>query len=682
MRNILLLAVAALTVAAGCDLGGAGRRAEPAWVGEPEVFRRQGRFLTALGTGGPGPEAEKGSDRAARERLAQVVSGYTEALAADFLSQRGVPANSAVSTEFIERLSAEVSTAVLRRSVKPDAWRDAEQTVHTLYRVPVAVVHEQIIERARAGLSASNPFEESPSRVAAAMGEFLRNQLKERLAVAQRTGRPAGERTASEGEKEEAPPAPEEQTPEWLQTGRVPDYPTDRFITAIGLGPDLRSARTAARRELADRAHTRLRSTARSLRDGAPEPLAANLEALGHVRFSSEDLVAVRDVTQWHDDVTDTHYTLAALQRETAASLYLDRARSSADEAARRLDSVPEQRRDGKYGLALLGSVDAVAAATRAVDLQLKALVVAPDGARAEARRAVKRPILPETETNLRELMAEFRLEPVGGDRQWVRPGEPPPEPLVVKVVAGPDRRPVPGVPVLVRLPGRRQAVHCEADSAGLVRCPINVSLPAGDAAGEIGVTLDLERLAESLGKLSAPAPVTKFRYAVRSRENLQIAVHLWDEPGPGTAGTVVQALRRRLREGGFQLLPRERLSPHVRAGEPGEPDRDLDLASLLEQAPASRVLLAVTGSVRTRRMEAVEVEQGTLEVVYCDYELRARDPSAPEGMREVFDARGRGRGAYVADPVEAAQRARREAADAMAEQVLQKLRQKLRGPD
>ena len=670
MRIVALAVGLALIAAlAGCTgLLGGGEAATPAWVQAPDVVGDQGKFLTARGQAAAGvQDALKQADEAARNQLASVLSEYTQTTARAFLTADGV-ADSPLAGPFTNTLSAEVSSAILRASISRDTWADADGAPHVLYRVPIALVDDKIVEGALQTAATANPFGKDPEQVAAEVEKFLQSRLTERLKVAARTQAPAPQ-----------VPAPE-RTPAWLEADRHAGYPSDKFLSAIGLGADEQAAGGSARSELAASIDARMQGQLRALiaepSSGAVDTEVQHLGP-GSLHFDATDLVAIRIAERWHDSVTDTYYVLAVLDRAAAVPLYRERLSEAQSKAHDLTAQAQDDRKADKYAASLVDYLDALSAATSALRMQLAALAVAPEEEAAELRGLSTQPLVAEAKAGLGALLEQISLTAVSGDDQWVPPGGAPRAPLVVQAAAGPGKVPLPGVPLRLAILGAEKPVPARTDEAGTARCTIAGPLPIGPRRGTIAVTLDLAQLAGGADLTGLRPPQVDFHYALRSRANTTLAVYFYDADSGAAAAPVTLQLRGALIGAGWQVMDEARVAQNVRAGKPdpdAAPADAVDAAGLREGMARTQSLLSVVGRLNTHLVDTVKVTGGDLKIVNTDYSLDLVDAEAAEAPHTIMTAEGKGQGAYTDDEVEAGARATADAADAITKRVLSEL--------
>jgi hypothetical protein len=684
LRQIAPACCAVLTAALlGCRLfAPAAPAAEPDWVVARDRPAQSIRFISVVGTAivGRDPEAAMAqADRQARQRLANAVADYTRTAAAEFLEYRvGSPAaGSPEAADFADALAAEVSADILRQSTRQDSWEGPSGSAHVFYRLPVATVDAKLPEKMRYALARFNPQGDDPENAPALMQDFLARRLRERLAESARS-RPVAP---------EMPP--ERRVPLWLEAGRHEDYPPERYITGIGVGQDPLSAEVSARRELVSEIQSRLASILRALnRPGAEGVLVANVRAVGSVpaSFAEEQLPAIQPVATWHDAVTETCYALAVLDRTVASVVYPQRIGRALEQHASLSASGRNQQDAENYAASLRDSLDALRAARAALELQLQALALAPEADAGKLGETVSEPIVERATADVKSLLSQMTLEKTDGDDQWTAPGVPPPRPLQVRLTAGREGRPVPGLPVrLVPEPeGEALAAAAVTDEGGVAQWHLSRPPAAGNPFSTIVAELDLAQLVSGLETDRLTRPSVTFRCIVRSHANASFAVFIREAMPDGrfVASPWTERLREAMATEHYQLLPESEVAEHANAravpGEPTENDVLAAFAGLRASIEPGRFLALVFGTVQTQLVETVPTTEGELYMVHCQYAVRVLDPDLPQGRRTMLRISGTGSGAYAGDQREAIRRARADAAATACAQLIGGLRERL----
>ncbi|MGD2176128.1 MAG: hypothetical protein PVJ27_12045, partial [Candidatus Brocadiaceae bacterium] len=492
--NAWLLALTLGAFLVGCagvpDTTGRGR---PGWVGSEAA--RGAEFVSAIGYATPDAEdPDERADLKARQAFAAAVSDRVTSDVTAFLrEQEWAPApDDPLTAQFRTNLASEVSAALLRQTAPTETWHEPDGGVYVLYRVPVEGLNERILARGGQLLAHQNPFAREQDRVVEGLRAFLAARTREQRLDAARV-RPRGPEVAET-----------DLPPEWLETGRHPDFPADRFVTAIGLGQDPEVALEDARNELTRQLTRRLLELYVRLRSrGSEDALGRDLRALGDIRprFGAEDLVATRIVAEWHHPVTETHFALAALDRRAADIILRRRIRESLESSASLAASAANNEKAENWRAALGEYLEALRAAQRAALLQVKAWVLAPEAEVADLSRTRAEPLVVPLRGNLAGLLARLDVVKVTGRDQWLPRTAVPHQPFVVKVTAGPEAAPVSNVPVRFCAAGvgGRLLARGATDAGGVTTWRPDGRLPGAPGGGSIAAALDLQEMAPEL---------------------------------------------------------------------------------------------------------------------------------------------------------------------------------------
>jgi hypothetical protein len=636
-----------------------------------------GQFVSAVGAAEPaddGEDAQAAADRNARGLLAATVTEYVRNVVTGFLKEHQEYPGPAepLSRQFTNMLASEVAADVLRRSVKQDVWHGPEGKVYVLYRIPRAAVHDEVRERMAYCSGIINPFGADPERAAGQMGEFLQAVLEEQLAASVRA-RPSTPQTP-----------PQERPPRWLELGRHEGYPAATYVTAIGLGAELDEAELSARQELGARLRADLAATVRALRLAKTESaLTLNVEWLdpNPMLLDPGEPVATRVVERWSDPLTDTECALGVLDRIVAARLYRDRALAAYERAGSLAASAQNQAKAGNYAASLKDYLEATAAAREAVLAQLTAMVAAPAESRAQLAEALPEPRLATIKEGLRPLLATLAVERTGGDKQWMPPGAPPPQPFCIRAVTGDPPRGVGGLTFALRTADGTIRGRATTDAQGAARWQMTEPLSARQPC--LTAELDLRAIGPGADLFRLTAPSATFDCIVRSRENTQLVVRVIESALPGVT-PVSEALATGLRSKGYRLADADLVRRYAQPGQLGPESSDQEVlaayAPVAAQLGPDAVLLVVFGSAVPRPTETVETAEGTLAISYCPFEVRVLDARLPGADKRVATLSGTGQRAHLGGVAQAERSARSEAAAAAAAQLLQALRSRL-GP-
>lgn len=682
-RTAVVCAGLLIVVLAGCGVVSKEPSQErPAWLEAPGLTDEPGRFVSAVGAAGPGAsleEMQRQADAIARERLATAISEYTRSTMAAFLaSHPEYPSPTApLCEEFTSAVVGDVSAGILRRAVRQDAWQGPGGEAYVLYRLPVSVLNDEMIQKMSYSLSHVNPFGTGADQVTAEMADFLEEKLEEGLEEAARA-RPVTEETP-----------PQYRPPAWLEVGRHEDYPAQEFFSAIGVAVDLAGAERSARTELAALMDARLGREIRTVTD-RPDggPLAENVDWIepDAIAFTEKDLVATRIAEHWHDALTDMHYALAVVDRTTADLVY----RGGITEALERSSSLTTSGRNHQkadnYARSLKDYLDALVEARRAVEAQLRAMVVAPEESAIEPGIIIPEPVLAEVKQELRALLQSIVIDKTGGDGQWVAPGVPLKAPLQARITAGDAQEPVAGVPVrlLIGPPDGKVAARAFTDAEGMVEWRLREPPPAGSPPNIIVAELDLEHLAPEADLFRLDPPQVAFDYVLRSRANAWFAFHVRERTADGllVPTELTVRLKQAMEAEGFLLVEEQEILKHLKAGEIGVDSHEADVldafSALRQSMGPGKFLLIVIGEVQRQLVETVATAEGELYIVHCPFQIKVFDPDLPGERKSVLVATGTGQGAYTDSEAEAEARARADAAASAVAQLLSEMRERL----
>jgi hypothetical protein len=680
VRGFAFIGMLCLVVGAlGCQSGWLARGDQPDWVDAPAQPESQSEFLSAVGVaeaeGDPEPAREL-ADLGARDELRDAISDYTRRAVTGFFNanRQYPPPSSPLSGELVDILRTEVAANILRLAMREKTWEAPGGRVYVLYRVPIALVHTEISQRARDAVVYVNPFGAAADQAVVELDRHLAALVSERLKETTRK-RPPSETTP-----------PEERTPEWLETGHHKNFPTDKYYSAIGLGKDLPAAEASARAEMAFRLNSQMdRLIPRLPSIPAAESLAKDLQWLdvGALGFTEDDLSIARIAERWHDPVTSTHYTLAVLEPSSAALVLRDRITAARDAAQGLLASARNHQRAENYAVSLREYGEAVVTAGQAVVVQAKAAAMAPREMD-EILGLVTEPLLDQACEGARSLLAGFRLNVVDGDRQWLHPSRPPGQAFAVKASAGDPLGPAEGLPVLfLHRETGREFGGATTDAAGLARWTVADPLPPEPLSGAVVARLDLEAAGLPVEAARLSSPEVEFDYVVRSTANTRLVLLLRGSVGGERlpAKMAADAVEDALMHAGFQFVSNDEVLQHVPAVEltPESDDRAVReaFASLRASLGQYRCLLVVIGELQPHVAETSPVDEGKLFFARCPWRFRAVDMDLPGDDHTVLDISGTAAAAYLGDEVEALRRARTEGRQQAAAQLAEALRAK-----
>ena len=678
MRSVCLALVCVLLVVSGCRMGVEGQKGPPQWVDEPESIAPPGMFISSVGVAEPPGDKEtllERAEHAARAELGKASANYAQAIMAEFLSmpENGIAPASSGSRNFIATVGTGTSNAILRQSFRHDTWYDPRTGgVCVLYRVPVSVVNDRLLEAFNTALIQTHLF---PDESAAKARTYLEHLLNDRLR-ALTAGTVGQEPPAPEVEGEPvAPEAPPEGfPPQWLAVGEHEQYPITRFMSAIGVGESEEAARANSSAELASEVLGRMmarRTIALAL--GPQSPLAKNLRVLPPeaLRFDEGDLVGYKCVETWYDPLTNLSYALGVLDRETAANAWKARLADGISTAQQLLESGRSNHKADNYSPALSDYLTSLQKLQQGLRWQLAAMVVAPEGADQTAQ-ADPEGLLPKAQEGLKLLLSDLSLRKVSGDNQWTPGGVGLAEALIVQLVAGDARTPVEGLPLQFAFQTGKgklsQSVRTGPD--GRAGCKVNRVEPLRGIAGEIECRLDLEQVAggADLGGLQGPG--VQFNFATRSKRNSRIALYL-DETDLSGQRVRTQAIEQTLTEAigkaGFKLVDPERVRLSAEragiTGESSEQELTRALAGLAQGTDEDGFVLVVAARATPVLIDTAETTQGTLYYVYTTVRTRVIDPALPSGQT-ILELEEVGKDAFLDDLSEALRRSKAKASE------------------
>jgi hypothetical protein len=668
---LVALAVALAPACPGCATRRDGRQPHSrtvavAGLGDPGL-------LTTLGSAGPDEDnAAVLADLKARSELTAAVSNYADTALRGFLGERPdcLSAEDPAFVQFTASTASQVTGAVLRDARPAQQWLEADGTTCVLYAVAVPDVHERIVDRVRLTLAQHNPFAEPADQVASDVSRFLR-AFPQPSSLAPPAQPPPGAQPGPIGR------------PDWLRRGYDEQHPPDRFVCAIGLGPDTEAAADSARNELVTELNGRLRSLIEQMSESeAAMPVSGGLGSVEGLTFAfgPQDLVATRLSGQWHDRDTATHYVLAALEKRTAAIALRKRMEHALAESTDWAALATDRTGAVNYGDALRQRLAALAAAQEALEYRLKAAAVA--GSMAAAVAVEPGPVARALKADLGHLLAAITMSEVAGGAQWLPPGEPPREAFVVKVSAGPESLPLSGIPVRLAtgLIGDDVVATAVTDQVGCARLRVSAPLARRGAGGTLAASLDLPAIAPEADLSGLSIPSLRFGYVLRSRADTRFVVSF---RGPGAA-PIAEAITKALLAEGLQPVPEADTLGHVAAYEPDARLSDDDVlaafAGLRRSLGANVFLLIVWGQTRTVIEESEQIPSGDLRIVYCPFELRLLDPDLPGDAKRIVRVAKTGQGASLGDDQEALRCALKDAGDIASSHVLGALRERL-GP-
>ncbi|MFO8007228.1 MAG: hypothetical protein R6V05_05760 [Candidatus Brocadiia bacterium] len=628
----------------------------PEWQQRLERVQRQGERLAGHGSAAPDrPDAAARASAAARRELAEAVRSYVEQVLAEFFSERldHPVRENPLRRQVLADVATGVAATVLRETPEAETWHAEDGDVHAIASVPTEQVHQHAQTRLAALLASQNPFPGSAEQISSEAAAYLRTVSRRQRLNAVLS----------------APPPEGTAPPRWLQRPRHPEYPAERFLLAVGMGPDAEAAGEDARKQLLTRMNGELAELREELQ-ASPDADAltqnARFVGSGELQFSASELAALRRVDHWRDPVTGTVYVLSALNRETAVLVLEEQLGRTAERAAQLLAAARNQARAGNLWQALTDDLAALQTAREAVSLQMKGLLMAPAGRTAVFRRALAEPLLQDAHLSLEDVLSEISVTAVSGDGQWLAPGRPPTQPFVALVTGGGRAAPLPGVPMRLRLKGTNVELgQATTDTEGLATWSLTGAPTEAGSDGVLLAELDLAALSPQADLSRLPVPSAAFEFMLRSGADTSFVIMARGEP----SGEFESALAEVLRQYGLRPVEPDLLLRHLKALDPTSEPSDAEVldafAELRDALGEGRFLLIVWGRAESEAGDVVQTEQGELSMARCPFEFRLLDPALPGKDKRLATLSGAGQGASLAGSGEARSRA---TADALAE--------------
>ena len=661
----------------------------PRWVRQPVSTGESRNYVYAVGASEP--EGSEPPDEAqarirARAQLSHAVRNYARDTVAKFAGsseEYGAPSDP-VWQDFIRLVSAEVSAAVLQRDTGYEAWRDPSAgTLYVLCKVSAGDVHALIRREATSLLSEVNPFGEKEEQGLEQLAGFLKDQLKKR---------PEQPDVPERAEKSTEPEIQGDSPPAWLTGGAHPDYPSEEFLSAVGLGETAEGAEDAAHREMATTLDSRIaREFKRVTEGGSSDPYGRNLAALQRetVKFEEADLVHSKVVATWHDSVTGTRYALAMLERQKVATAFRNRAVSAGKQAVDVFGTGENHRSAGNYRDALESYLAAIEYGQKAVKYQLAGLAAQPSKSE-EWKKLLDRAVIAESRHAIREVLGNVRFAKISGDHQWTAPGMGLDEPLEVRLTGGDEGKVLAKWPLQFTMGrGKGELEGAPAtDAEGVASCKVVEIQSSPGPTVMVRAELDLEAMAGEADVAGLEMPGTEFVCVLRSKTNSFFAVFV-DETMPGGESAVSPVIADRLGEdlksAGFNLLEREKVVKRARAyGLAGDSEADAVLeafAPLQDEVEGKGFLLVAVVDADAKLVESVDTSQGPLHIVHAPVKVRVIDPLVDgDGQSAVVSFEATGKGAHTDRVSQAARMARERVAKMIAEKLIVRLEDRFAG--
>ena len=681
--------IALLLCVSGCAQPDRKPKRAPQWVKQPASTGEGRDYVYAVGASEPDgsePPDEAQARIRARAQLSHAVRTYVQDVLKSFVKSAdglGDPSDPAWQ-DFTRLVAAEVSASVLRRDMGYEAWRDpAAGTLYVLCKVSVEDVHALIRREAGSMLNEVNPFGKNQKQGLTQLAGFLQEELKKR---------PSQPKAEEVPEKSPQPEPKGDSPPGWLTGGDHPDYPSQEYLTAVGLGETPEGAEDEAHEEMAATLDSAIATQFRKVKKAkSPETLSRNLSALQSetIAFEEVDLVHSRVVETWHDPVTGTRYALAILERTKAASAFRNRAQTAMSKAVEVLGSGANHRMAGNYRDALDSYLAGVEYGQRAVKYQLAGAAVQPSKSE-EWKKIFDQPVVADARTAIQEVLKNVRFVTVSGDHQWTAPGMGLDEALTVRLTGGYDGKPLRNWPVsfqFVRGKGQLES-QGKTDAEGVASCRVDEINSSPGPTVAVRAELNLVAMAGEADVAGIEVPGTEFVCVLRSKSNSFFALYV-DEAMPGDEPAVNPVIADRLTEdlkaGGFNLLESDKVLKRVRAyGLSGDSEVGGVLeafAPLQDEVQGEGFLLVAVVDADAKVVESVNTSQGTLHIVHAPAEVRVIDPLVGgEEASTVISFKTTGKGAHTEKVSQAARMARERLARSVAEKLIVRLEDRFGG--
>ena len=660
----------------------------PKWVKQPAPTGESEEYLCAVGASEPEgsePPDEARARTRSRAQLSHAVRKYVRDMLEGFVKQSEEYAglSEPVWQDFIRLLAAEVSASILRRDMSYEAWRDPSAgTLYVMSRVKPADVHALIRREAENLLGDVNPFGEKEKEGLEQLAAFLKGELEKR---------PEPPDVEEVVEQSSEPEDAEDSPPAWLTGGSHPDYPSEEYLSAVGLGQTPEGAEDAAHREMAASLDSAIAKKFKGLKESeASDPLVRNIKALQSetVKFGEADLVHSRVVETWRDSVTGTRYALAILNREKGATAFRNRATSAMSHAVEVSGSGANHRSAGNYRKALESYLAATEYGQKAVKYQLAGLILQPSKS-AEWKKLLGQAIVAETRSAVQAVLGNVKLQKVSGDDQWTATGMGLKEPLTVRLVGG-ESKPLAEWPVSFRaVQGKAQLESAgETDADGKATCRVVEVASAPGPTVAVRAELNLKPLAGEADVAGLEVPGVKFVCVLRSKSNSHFAVYV-DESMPGGEPAVnpviADGVSENMETAGFTLMDRKLVQKRARAyGLAGDSESDAVLeafAPLQREVEGKGFLLVAIIDADAKVVESVETSQGTLQIVHAPVKVRVIDPLVDtNGKPTVISFQVTGKGAHTGSVSKAARMARERVAKQVVEKLIVRLEDRFGG--
>ncbi len=532
---------------------------KPRWVLDPESIKDSSQFLKAVGRGfaDTHESALLDAKSEARETISSKIYAYVLESAEAFFVENPEysPGREIGASKFISDLAGEVSLLSMRRSIEEESWvPEHENAAYVRLSIPVLTIHNLIKDRAVElsrdyGLFDSDIENDAFKEFAL----FLDDALKNRVA------------RSAEKDVTEADPAEyvsESQPPQWLVKGRSEQFPVANYILSVGMGGTVIESKQNAQRD----ALRRLTSTVRIKAENISEKVNGGEEEWGGAgslptqRLSSlpVEKFNINIADSWYDSIVDVHYALAAVDRDLFARRFLDAALAQIEDWEHLQNSGINQQRAGNFDQALKDLLLSAAFGESALHYCLVAHALqSEDLTKQDLNDKLRNMSLAETYSGLEELLSEFSLVHVEPAELSNYKGINETGIIGVKIVAGSDKQPVPGIPVKIEFieskgnfeKSGESSVIVETDSKGIAAARVLRHVDDHWAAeGKLRATLAAEEMLSDKKVFGLPdTPSVDFLAEEKAGNDVSVLVSIIDvgaEPAGATHDNVLKVIK------------------------------------------------------------------------------------------------------------------------------------------
>jgi hypothetical protein len=240
--------------------------------------------------------------------------------------------------------------------------------------------------------------------------------------------------------------------PEWIQGGKIPRFPAQRYLVGVGSGPasgdetaDTNRADSAARANIAKQIQVQVKEAITDIQR-EEEGKKGSAGSVTEVKSESSvdlSLEGVTIVERYFDSKREIHYSLAVLERSNAAGRLRDKIRDILKAVAEVGKAAQSYESKNQIFLALSNYLRYLDLFEEAYSHQLVLRVLAGSGemeafAEGDSSGLEKRDLRTEIEkakTRIQDLLSSLELEVVAGDKQKGEVGQPLGEDLKIRVL-------------------------------------------------------------------------------------------------------------------------------------------------------------------------------------------------------------------------------------------------------